>query len=92
MQIYQSRANRTGQAWHVLAKNQSKIWPNQVCPLSLVEDRVHPSVYGDAKHLRQHIQVGRLSMFLNLNHLIVVVWKYLYPEPPVINFSDRVGP
>ena len=68
VQIYQSRAIRPDRAWHVLAKNQSKIWPNQVCPLSLVEDQVRSSDYGDTKHLRQRIQVGHLLTFLNPNH------------------------
>ena len=54
------------------------ILPSQVFPLSVDEDRAHPSIYEDTKHPKPHIQVVHLLMRQHPNHLIAAVWKYQF--------------
>ena len=89
VQKYQSRAIRINRALHVWVKNQSKILQSQVFPLSVDEDRAHPSIYEDTKHPKPHIQVVHLLILQRPNHLIAAVWKYQYQAALVIDFLDH---
>ena len=65
------------------------ILPSQVFPLSVGEDRAHPSIYEDIKRLKQRIQVAHLLMCQLPNNLIAAVWKYQYQVAIVIDFLDH---